>query len=60
MYAVQKDTLYVNLYASSSATVSLENNNIKIEQQTDFPWQGEIQIKIRPEKFEQVTLKFRI
>jgi DUF1680 family protein len=60
MYAVQKDTLYVNLYASSTAEVDLEHNNIKIEQQTDFPWQGDIKIKIKPEKFEQVTVKFRI
>jgi DUF1680 family protein len=60
MYAVQKDTLYVNLYASSTAEVDLEHNNIKIEQQTDFPWQGDIKIKIRPDKFEQVTVKFRI
>ena len=60
MYAVQKDTLYVNLYASSSATVSLENKKIKIEQQTDFPWQGEIKLKITAEKSDQFTLKFRI
>jgi len=60
MYAVQKDTLYVNLYASSTAEVELEHNNIKIEQQTDFPWKGDIKIKIKPEKIEQVTVKFRI
>ena len=60
MYAVQKDTFYINLYASSSATVSLENKIIKIEQQTDFPWQSEVKIKIRPENIGQFTLKFRI
>jgi uncharacterized protein len=60
MYAVQKDTLYVNLYASSTAKVDLENNTLTIEQQTDFPWQGNVKIKIRPEIFEQFTLKFRI
>jgi len=60
IYARQKDTLYVNLYASSTATVSLENKNINIAQQTDFPWQGEIKIKVKPEKVEQFTLKLRI
>jgi hypothetical protein len=60
IYAVQKDTLYVNLYASSAATVNLENKNIIIEQQTDFPWRGEVKIKIKPKISEQFTLKLRI
>jgi uncharacterized protein len=60
MYAVQKDTLYVNLYASNTAEVNLENNIIKIEQATDYPWQGDVKIKIRPEKIDQFTLKIRI
>jgi len=60
IYAVQKDTLYVNLYASSNATVSLENKNVMIEQQTDFPWKGEIKLVVRPNERERFTLKFRI
>ncbi len=60
IYAVQKDTLYVNLYASSNATVSLENKNVMIEQQADFPWKGEIKLVVRPNESKQFTLKFRI
>ena len=60
IYAVQKDTIYVNLYASSNATVSLENKNVMIEQQSDFPWKGEIKLVVRPNERERFTLKFRI
>jgi len=60
IYAVQKDTLYVNLYTSSKVKVSLENIPVQIEQQTDYPWRGEIRVRISPEKPEQLTLKFRI
>ncbi len=60
IYAVQKDTLYVNLYISSRAKVSLGNDLVQIEQQTEYPWQGEISVRISLEKPEQLTLKFRM
>lgn len=60
MYAVQKDTLYMNLYASNKAEVNLENGRVKIEQQTDYPWRGDVKIKIDPETNKKFTLKLRI
>jgi hypothetical protein len=60
IYAKQKDTLYVNLYISSKATMSVNNKPITLEQQTDYPWQGDITIVISPEKAERFTLKLRI
>lgn len=60
IYAMQKDTLYINLYTSNKAEISLENVKVKIEQQTDYPWYGDMRIKIYPEKDMQFTLKLRI
>ncbi len=60
IYAAQKDTLYVNLYASNKAKVNIENRQVNIEQQTDYPWQGHVNIVINPEKAGQFTLKLRI
>jgi DUF1680 family protein len=60
IYAVQQDTLYVNLYTSNRAKVNLGSNLVQIEQQTDYPWQGEIRVRISPEKSERLTLKLRI
>jgi DUF1680 family protein len=60
IYAVQKDALYVNLYMSNKATVSVNNKPITIEQQTTYPWQGDINIIINPEKAGEFTLNLRI
>jgi DUF1680 family protein len=60
LYAVEKDTLYVNLYASSKATVNPGNSSVHIDQQTGYPWQGQIRIKVSPERSERLTLKLRI
>jgi uncharacterized protein len=60
VYAVQKDTVYVNLYASNKAKIPVDNHNVSFEQHTDYPWQGNISIVITPEKSEQFTLKLRI
>jgi uncharacterized protein len=60
IYAVQNETLYVNLYASNKAEADLKNAKIRIEQQTDYPWQGQVIIKIDPEKDERFTLKLRL
>jgi uncharacterized protein len=60
IYAVEEDTLYVNLFTSNKAEVTLKNGKVNIEQQTDYPWDGEVLIKIDPEIDRQFTLKIRI
>jgi DUF1680 family protein len=60
VYAQQKDELYVNLYVESSAKVIVNNKPVTIEQQTLYPWQGDVNIIINPEKAQQFTLKLRI
>ncbi|MBI5470991.1 MAG: glycoside hydrolase family 127 protein [Ignavibacteriae bacterium] len=60
IYAAQRDTLYVNLYASNKADVKLENSSVNIEQQTEYPWSGSVNIQINPDKTRRFTLKVRI
>jgi DUF1680 family protein len=60
IYAVDKDSLYVNLFVSSSAHISISGEEIKITQQTDYPWDGHISVSINPEKAKTFTLKLRI
>jgi DUF1680 family protein len=60
IYAERKDTLYVNLYISSKAKVIVNNKHLVIEQQTDYPWQGDVNIIINPENPQRLTLKLRI
>lgn len=49
MYAVQDDKLYINLYASGTADVEIEGQQVQIIQKTDYPWEGRINLQIKPE-----------
>ncbi|MBN1391859.1 MAG: glycoside hydrolase family 127 protein [Sedimentisphaerales bacterium] len=60
VYARQKNDLFVNLYVSSKAKVTVNNKPVTIEQKTDYPWQGDVHIIITPEKHRRFTLKLRI
>jgi DUF1680 family protein len=60
IYAQQKDSIFVNLYVSSKAKLSMNNKPVTIEQKTDYPWRGDVNIIITPEKAQRFTLKLRI
>lgn len=46
-YNISKEGLYVNLYGSNQLkTKSLSGEEIEIEQQTNYPWDGKITLKI--------------
>ncbi|MBJ2126054.1 glycoside hydrolase family 127 protein [Flavobacterium sp. IB48] len=46
-YNISKEGLYVNLYGSNQLkTKSLKGEEIEIEQQTNYPWDGKIILKI--------------
>jgi uncharacterized protein len=60
IYAVQKDTLYVNLFVSNKAEVRLESGIVKVEQQTEYPWKGEVSVTVDSDLKRYFTLKIRI
>jgi DUF1680 family protein len=45
---------------SNKANISLEKGNITLEQQTGYPWDGNVKITVKPEKPQPFTLKIRI
>lgn len=60
VYAVQDQTLFVNLYAQGEATATIAGNNIKLEQKTRYPWDGEVTLRVTPEKSGRFTLCLRV
>lgn len=60
IYSTKKDILYVNLYASNTANIALENTNIEISQETNYPWDGKVSVVVSPKKESVFTLKFRV
>lgn len=60
IYAKEDHTLYVNLYASNTATVALADQDIEITQQTSYPWKGAVNFTVNPSKEDEFTLKLRV
>nr|WP_315190600.1 glycoside hydrolase family 127 protein [uncultured Flavobacterium sp.] len=60
IYSTSKDVLYVNLYASNTAKVALDKNNLEISQQTNYPWDGKVLITVAPKNEVPFTIKLRI
>ncbi len=60
IYSSRADTLYVNLYASNTASVSLKDRTVEITQETDYPWNGRVSLQVEPENEGEFTLKLRV
>ncbi len=60
IYSTKKDLLYVNLYASNTANIALENTNLELSQKTNYPWDGKVYVGVSPKKESTFTLKFRV
>ncbi len=58
VYAKSDENIYVNLFMNSHVGLSLNDKNIRISQKTDYPWKGDVEIKI--EEGDAVDAKFRI
>jgi DUF1680 family protein len=48
MYATGKDRIYANLFIQSTANIKLQNKDVSIEQQTNYPWDGNVRFKVTP------------
>ncbi len=60
-YGTSKNTIWVNLYGSSTLDTKLNNGEkIKLEQETDYPWNGRVRIKILECGKKEFSLKLRI
>jgi DUF1680 family protein len=59
-YATDAHNIYVNLFATSNASIMLGPDTIKLSQQTSFPWQGKITIVVDQIGKESFGLKIRI
>lgn len=60
IYTVSKDTLYIHLYIGNESAVLLNGINTKLTVSTDYPWDGDITVKVSPEAPVEGTVALRI
>lgn len=61
MYAQNESDVYVNLFINSNATLTVNNKVVDIEQQNNYPWDGDLKFVVSPKKGNlPFTMKIRI
>ncbi len=64
LYALSGDALWVNLYASSEATITLgdggQKTAVKVTQRTSYPWDGGVRMTLEPEKPAKFAVRLRV
>lgn len=60
VYATRGDSLYVNLYAGSTATVTVGGKKVELAQQTQYPWNGDVAISVQKNAAGRFTMMVRI
>ncbi len=60
IYATQQDSIYINLFIGSHATIPMGRDHVDLIQETDYPWNGKISIRVNPSTRQRFTLKIRI
>ena len=61
LYSTSSDGLYVHFFHNSELAWRLEDNTpIRVSQRTRYPWDGEIDIAVQPEKESEFTVHVRI
>jgi hypothetical protein len=59
-YAVAGDQLFVNLFVQGTARVPMPGGAVAVEQQTRYPWDGDVRIRVSPAKAGPFGLRIRV
>ena len=60
MYAQKDNSIFVNLFASSSASLKVNNKPVQIIQQNNYPWDGDLKFTVSPKTRQAFALMVRI
>lgn len=61
LYSTSKDGLWVHLYHASVLDWKLEDGTpIRMEEKTEYPWKGVVNLTVKPAKEKEFTLRVRV
>jgi uncharacterized protein len=60
MYAQEADNVYVNLFANSTTELNVQNKSVSLEQQNNYPWEGNLKFIVSPKITDAFNLRIRI
>lgn len=60
LYAQKDNVIFINLYIANSATIQLGNQIVNLKQETDYPWDGNIKLRLDPDAKSEFEIRLRI
>ncbi len=60
IYATKENEIYINLYIGNTAELAIQNEKISLTQETNYPWDGKVQITINESTNVAAIVKLRI
>lgn len=60
MYAQNEEKVFVNLFASSEASLQVQNKPVLITQQNNYPWDGDLKFIVSPKSSQVFSFMIRI
>jgi DUF1680 family protein len=60
LYAVDEDGIFVNQFVASRATITAGGTKVALRQETRYPWEGQVTLRIEPERPVELTLSMRL
>lgn len=60
IYAKSSDAVFINLFVGSNTSINLQKGKVQLQQQTNYPWNGAVQIAVAPEHAMKFRLQIRI
>jgi uncharacterized protein len=60
IYAVTNEDIYVNLFISNDADITVGRTKVQVSQKANFPWDGKVEMTVNPEKSASFSMMIRI
>jgi len=60
IYAYRNDSLYVNLFIANNTNIEMNNRNFEIRQETAYPWDGKVVVRVNPKTSGRLVIHIRI
>ncbi len=60
IYAQKNDQVYVNLFISSNVSMHIQNTEVAISQQNNYPWSGDLKFTVNPKSSFTFSMLVRI
>lgn len=60
VYAIDQKDVYVNLFVGGNSKLKVGDTEVELVQKTQYPWNGDVEIDVTPNKNDKFTLLVRI